>query len=236
MQERYLGDSHDFIKYALLRHLHRELGVRLGVNWYLTRPEDVDRADNNDGEKRHHLNRKEWRAGDVDLLVDISHFDDPANRHLVDIEKREILPIGTRYFDDVVPTAERSVWHDASIAALADTDVVFLDPDNGFEVPSMTRARSPKYALYSEAADHLRSGKTVVGIQFARQCDPIKRAAVIKGRLAETIGAIVPLPVIRGRVAPNILFFTMSPPCSLEPLRAALGSFSEQSGKVELIE
>ena len=55
MQERYLGDSHDFLKYALLRHLSGELGLRLGVDWYLTRPESVDCPGNNDGEKRQHL-------------------------------------------------------------------------------------------------------------------------------------------------------------------------------------
>ena len=27
MQERYLGDSHDFLKYALLQHLSRNLQV-----------------------------------------------------------------------------------------------------------------------------------------------------------------------------------------------------------------
>ena len=34
MRERYLGDSHDFLKYALLRHQSGELGLRLGVNGY----------------------------------------------------------------------------------------------------------------------------------------------------------------------------------------------------------
>jgi hypothetical protein len=33
MQLRYLGDSHDYIKFALLRHLHRSLNIRIGVNW-----------------------------------------------------------------------------------------------------------------------------------------------------------------------------------------------------------
>jgi len=42
MQEGYLGDSHDFLKYALLRRLHARTGMRLGVNWYRTEPEAVD--------------------------------------------------------------------------------------------------------------------------------------------------------------------------------------------------
>lgn len=145
------------------------------------------------------------------------------------------MPSGTRYFDEVVPTVDRRAWHEASMTALADADIVFLDPDNGFEVPSMTKARSPKYALYSEAADHFSNGKIVVGIQFARQCDPIKRAAAIMEKPAETIRAPVPLPLIRGRVAPNILFLTVSQPHSVEPLSRALSSFVDRSPKAQLI-
>ncbi|HEV2488092.1 MAG TPA: hypothetical protein VGT08_21400 [Terracidiphilus sp.] len=47
MQERYLGDVHDYIKFALLRHLEKALDVRIGVNWYLTDPEN-----NEDGGQR----------------------------------------------------------------------------------------------------------------------------------------------------------------------------------------
>ena len=32
MQERCLGDVHDYIKFALLRHLREALNVRIGVN------------------------------------------------------------------------------------------------------------------------------------------------------------------------------------------------------------
>ena len=45
MQERYLGNVHDYIKFALLRHLHTELKVRIGVNWYPTDPEKRRRRD-----------------------------------------------------------------------------------------------------------------------------------------------------------------------------------------------
>src|SRR4051794_2727494 len=44
-----LGDSHDFLKYAFLRHLHKAGGWRIGLNWYLTHHGEVDRPDSNDG-------------------------------------------------------------------------------------------------------------------------------------------------------------------------------------------
>ena len=58
MQEKYVGDTPDFVKYALLRALCVDNDdyppLRLGVNWYLTLGDEVDRADNMDGEMRHH--------------------------------------------------------------------------------------------------------------------------------------------------------------------------------------
>ena len=42
MQERYLGDVHDFFKYRFLRHLASETSYRIGLNWYRPRLEDVD--------------------------------------------------------------------------------------------------------------------------------------------------------------------------------------------------
>ena len=77
MQTRYLGNSHDFIKFALLRHVHRHCGLRLGVNWYLTSADEVDRHGSSDGEMRHHLTHLAWRAWDPDLLEAVRDFELP---------------------------------------------------------------------------------------------------------------------------------------------------------------
>lgn len=70
-----------------------------------------------------------------------------------------ILPAETIYFDDLVPTDERTRWHHSALGKLLQADLIFIDPDNGFEVISMTRRTTPKYALYSEARDYLEEGK-----------------------------------------------------------------------------
>lgn len=235
MQERYLGDSHDFLKYALLRHLNASLGVRLGVNWYLTKPEDVDRPGNNDGEKRHHLKGGIWHATDPDLLQGLRGFEDQAARSLTNVAAWGLLPPDTVYFDDEVSSVDRSGWHRRSLDALASTDLVFLDPDNGFEVQSMTRRTTPKYALFSEAQEHLAAGKVVVAIQFARQCDPVARAHMVRSELEDRCGSIARLPVVRGRVAPNILFLTLAPPAGSDVLSEALEAFASKCGKADLI-
>lgn len=235
MQERYLGDSHDFLKYALLRHLHASLGVRLGINWYLTQPEAVDRPGNNDGEKRHHLKGGVWHDTDPALLQGLRRFEDPASRMLDNVAAWGLLPPGTAYFADEVAPADRPGWHQRSLAALGSADLVFLDPDNGFEVASMSRRTTPKYALFSEAQEHFAAGKVVVAIQFARQCDPIARAQLIRSELEDRCGPIAKLPVIRGRVAPNILFFTLAPPAGSDAISEALSEFAGKCGKVDLI-
>lgn len=236
MQERYLGDSHDFLKYALLRHLHRELDVAIGVNWYLTLSEHVDRAGNNDGEKRHHLKGKEWPATDPDLFDRIAKFHDPAARVIGNIEAYGILPANTIYHADVLAHDTRDVWQAEALERLGKADLVFLDPDNGFEVPSMMRRTSPKYAFYDEAVEFARRGQAVVGIQFARQCDPVQRARSIRERLIDLVGDSGDLPVIRGRVAPNILFLAMAPEHMREGMRAALLSFAHRCHKAEVID
>ena len=54
MQERYLGDIHDFFKFIFLKFLSRNLEIKIGLNWYLVDPYKigVDEVKKNDGEKR----------------------------------------------------------------------------------------------------------------------------------------------------------------------------------------
>ena len=235
MQERYLGDSHDFLKYAFLRYLCEELDLLLGVNWYLAKPENVDRRDNNDGEKRHHLKGGAWRELDPDLFEKISGFEDPTERQLDRVAVWGVLPTSTLYYSENICSSERQVWHANSLKALEACDLVFLDPDNGFEVSSMTPRTAPKYALYAEAGDYARAGKLVVTIQFARQCDPVARACEVRDRFLSACGGGTVLPVVRGRVAPNILFVTFAPSKLAPDVRSSIKSFCSRSAKVELV-
>lgn len=236
MQERYLGDSHDFLKYALLRHLGKSLDLRIGVNWHLTTPDQVDRPGNNDGEKRHHLKGGVWRDADSELFEKIGKFDTAADRKLSNVAMWGILPPDTCYYAAQVPADGRGSWHQNAIAELQPADLIFLDPDNGFEVGSMTARTRPKYSLFSEAADYVAAGKSVVAIQFARQCDPIQRALDIRSKLVSLVGSPADCPVIRGRVAPNLLFFSIVSGANRDQWRRALLDFEMKCAKAEIIE
>ena len=236
MQERYLGDSHDFLKFALLRQLYSELRLRLGVNWYLTEPGEVDRPGNNDGEKRHHLKGGVWQNADPDLFDRIHRFESPANRVLANVAKWGLLPADTIYYDKPVASLEREAWHRQGVASLEAANLVFLDPDNGFEVKSMSVRTQPKYAFFAEVADYLAAGHVVVAIQFARQCDPVQRAIEVRKKLIDLYGRAASLPVVRGRVAPNLLFFALGPDSRLVEIKLALHDFVGKCQKAELID
>jgi hypothetical protein len=234
MQERYLGDSHDFVKYALLRHLAKVLNLTIGVNWYLTRPQDVDKASSKDGEKRFHLNGKKWQSWNPKLFELIEGFDAPSNRTIKRLGESDILPKPTVYFSRLLsPATDRAKWHQDAITTLTKAKLIFLDPDNGFEVPSMKPRTAPKYALYAEAADYFNKNKIVVGIQFARQRSPIKLANEVVGKLRRHALNSASLPVIRGRVSPNILFFILSRPTHAKKIRQALSSFANCSPRLD---
>lgn len=230
MQERYLGDSHDFVKYALLRYLRRELGLCLGVNWYLTDPAKVDPPKNEEhGNKRHHLKNGAWASLDQDLWNRIKKFNDPAERNLKNMNKDEILSKDTLYFAEEVSRVDRSGWHNRGLEALSQAGIVFLDPDNGFEVKSATGKRLSKYSRYDEAVAYYQKGKIVVAIQFARQCCPIKKARDVRAALYGRAEYQASLPVLRVRLAPNILFVFLAPPEQTNGLKRVLEEFVKKN-------
>ena len=55
MQQRYLGDIHDFQKFMFLKFLSCELKQKIGLNWYLVDPKKIGEKEVNkkDGEKRY---------------------------------------------------------------------------------------------------------------------------------------------------------------------------------------
>ena len=70
----------------------------------------------------------------------------------------------TVYYKEEVTVDRRAQWHADALQALADCDLVFLDPDNGLLVKSVGRrsAKSVKYVFDEELNDYLARGQSVV--------------------------------------------------------------------------
>lgn len=224
MQERYFGDAHDFVKFALLRHLQRALGVKVGINWYVAPPEA-----NGDGEHRGFLDNPQWHAWDAGLAEALSPFRHPAQRTLAAFSGAGILPADTPSFTEPVPAMDRRSWHQRALRAMTGAEVVFLDPDNGFLSPSMRPATASKYALFTEAADYRLLGKTVIGIQFAARVPAERQARDLRAAMASVCPSGIVLPILRTRVAPNTFFATVCPPAQAERTAQALLAFADTS-------
>ena len=80
MQERYLGDIHDFYKFLFVKHLAINLKVQIGLNWFLVDPKSIGKPEmkKNDGEKRNYLNNPK-----------ISSFDEKLSLELNDLIKKK---------------------------------------------------------------------------------------------------------------------------------------------------
>ena len=231
MQERYLGDVHDYVKWSLVIHLHNELNCKIGVNWYKTEPGMVDQPGNEHGNNRGYRNDPVWQNWNRELFRSLEPFQDSVYRKIDNFTREAVLPEGTVFAPNEYCTIEdRESWHKRAVSALDNAEIVFLDPDNGFQVRSWTRRTRPKYAMFTEAHDYFNHGKIVFGIQFVSKRDPIQRGREIRDLLMQDTDA-QSLPVLRARGAPNILFIFLCPREKSGGLKEALDSFVAKSPK-----
>jgi len=176
MQNRYTGDIGDFSKLGLLRAL-RSAGFSIGLNWYLT----PDETHNNDGLHVKYLDQEKFRACDEELWLGLKRIVEAGQREVRFMENDRILQAA--FFSECLDfrskgKQERSVcrdeWFGRSLAAMAESDIVCVDPDNGLVVPStLGRPKENKYVLPSELARYYAQGSSVIYYQHkARRKDP----------------------------------------------------------------
>ncbi|MFN3344235.1 MAG: hypothetical protein ACK412_01105 [Chloroherpetonaceae bacterium] len=160
MQNRYVGDIGDFGKYLLLKSVSSSF--RLGVNWCLVE----DETNNNDGKFIDYLNDdskcNEYKALDFNLYDALKAIVKNNQRHISSIKKSKVLDSKTQFFDDlrVSPLID---WHNRSLEHLKCSEIIFYDPDNGLEIPSVEIDDSPsrKYLFFKEVKAAYDAGKSI---------------------------------------------------------------------------
>ena len=175
MQNRYTGDIGDYGKLGLLRVLHSS-ELSIGVNWYLT----PDESHNGDGRHIGYLNKEQYQACDKQLWSELKRIVESEQREIAALENEDILQ-ATYYsqpFDFAGKTKSertklRSEWHKEAAAVLNNTEIVFVDPDNGLIVPSAEgTVKANKYVEPQELADYYSKGSSVIYYQHkARRND-----------------------------------------------------------------
>ena len=164
MKNQYVGDIGDFGKYALLRAFAKT-GVKVGVNWYLTEDDT-----SNDGKFTDYLKKDDFRRHAPEVFDELKKIADIRDKSVKNVEESGIIPEAVFYSDLLNPLGkpddreqERNAWFLESTYELANSELIYLDPDNGLLEESEPRKRgAEKYALPDEVEQYYRAGHNVV--------------------------------------------------------------------------
>lgn len=190
MQDRYAGDIGDYGKIGLLKAL-RAQGLLVGVNWY--RVDILDAEKKADGSFKQkdgkHLIPEKFKDCDLELANKLTAIATSIGRSINAIEKADLIPDAV-YFYEPVNIKDRTGWFARSLDALEGADVVFLDPDNGFQVDSVgiNSTKSVKYVLYDEVGKLIANQKSV--LVYSHRCRKQKDVYFdgICGKLQDSTG------------------------------------------------
>lgn len=166
MQDRYSGDIGDYVKLAILRAMAP--GQKLGVGWWLYPDEDH----NGDGRHVGYLDAPQsWRHLDPETFDHLKTLVSSGRRTVAELESEALLP-GATYFRELLPTAgppaarraARPLWFQRLNTALDTCDLIFLDPDNGFETSRFNpgAVKSGKSVALGELGALRRPGRALL--------------------------------------------------------------------------
>lgn len=214
MKNQYFGDVNDYRKYGLLRAILAGTGIRLGVCWMLTDPDN-----RKDGRHLGYLDKpRKFRAFDHELfdwLRRIIH--QFADRRTARIEATGLLPHAV-YFSELLldGNQHRKTWFANCRRQLDGSDLVFFDPDNGLERSVASgRRNSHKFLYWTEVRDTFSSGASVLVYQhFPREA----RASYIE-RLAARLQGKTGASAVFSFVTPHVLFLLAAQERHAEPFR-----------------
>lgn len=169
MQNRYVADIGDYGKYGLLRYIEKG-PLKLGVNWYLA----PDENHNADGKHISYLKQHKYSKFDSELYKILKRIITNGERDVKHIQASSIFLPTTVYYNKVLDFSSekdfrerkkaRDAWHNDAINAMESCDIVFLDPDNGLQVSSvsLTSSKGNKYVGNEELKEYCRQGKSVI--------------------------------------------------------------------------
>lgn len=217
MKDQYVGDVNDYVKYGLLRALR---GVAIGLWWMLT-PADGSR----DGSKTSYLRRPEvWRPLDPILFDLMEHVVTRARRSIRCIQESGLFP-HVRFWDEPVPAhpARRVAMFQEMLCFFSSCDLVFFDPDMGFQVPSVKahHPRSIQYLMWPEVRMAVDEGFSVVCFQYF----PRRPRLPFVSSTLEELSSLTHLPTAC-LWTPSVAFFVASQPGCWPSLESSLRSFA----------
>mgnify|MGYP001204554673 CR=1 FL=1 len=212
MQERYLGDIHDFKKFIFLKFLSLELNIKIGLNWFLVDPIDIGEKEikKNDGEKREYLLNQNYRVIDEKIFEEFKNLKEKKNRKIFNFTKKTHLKNYINFYNEKIDYHNREAWFDNSIKFFENQKVIFLDPDNGLMKKKKTPKISMKYVFIQEIKKYIFNNKTVIFSQFQSfNKSNLSYLDEMKNFLKINDIKLI-MPIVRNRTSPNTFFITLT--------------------------
>lgn len=240
MQERYLGDIHDFMKFFFIKFLSLKFNKKIGLNWYLINTDSLGLKEKElkDGERRNFLNNEYFKNLDYKIFNELLRLKEKNNRKIKYFEKNSHLKSYIKFFSEKIELQDRNLWFQSSIDYFKESDIVFLDADNGLIVDSIRdkSQKSKKYIQLSELKKLYNAGKTIIFTQF--QSYSLKHHPMLKKKvtqLKKEVNLNVNCPIIRNRSAPNTFYISIAQKNHVNALKNTISKFSKTNNWTELI-
>lgn len=152
MQDAFVGDIGDYGKYVLLRKITKN-NLSLAVNWY--------KIEKNNAYS--YLSKpEEYRNYDPALFDALNEIVNIQNKRTIEqIEKTGLL--NAVFYSDVL-CSNRDLWHQKALQVTKNSQIVFLDPDNGLETETMYRRKNggKEHVFWRELKDYYDRGQNVI--------------------------------------------------------------------------
>ena len=235
MQERYSGDIHDFFKLNFLEFMSDGLEEKIGLNWYLVKPELIGNSEvkKKDGEKRNFLTSQEFIKINPNLIEELKPFKNMKNRKIKKFSTNPKFNNFLKFYNSSLPLEHRKRWFYRSLIFFKDSKTIFLDPDNGISFKEQGK-KNIKYLNLSELHQYCTNGKTVTFTQF--QSFNTHHKIYIKKILMilEKNGLKSHYPIIRNRTGPNTFYITVGN-IKNDKYEFLIKSYAQKFDRVELV-
>ncbi|MFN9606450.1 MAG: hypothetical protein ACK6A7_23835 [Planctomycetota bacterium] len=203
MRDQYAGDISDYLKFAFLRAVAGGY-EKLGMAWYYLPGHDG----RPDGQHREYLEQPVWAALDDPLHLALQNL---PQRTVASLESLKIWPKATSFHRAPVGAPTRPEWVESMVADLDESDLIFLDPDNG-----LGQHRN-KHAHVADLMALQRPRRAMAIIKFpgrnmshAMQISSLHQQLFDAGfREPITLSTCVSIVGQNGRTVPRHRFFTL---------------------------
>jgi hypothetical protein len=209
MKDQYVGDVNDYRKYGLLRILNDGGRLKTSICWMLT-----DDDCRHDGGKIDYLDDPdEWRHHDPELFDQLNELVNIRRRREVRALQELSLFRNCSYYPEILRDqgAPRNIYFDEFFKKYVDqADLVFFDPDNGYQVGSVKRGRrgSSKYVYQEELRAAFERGSSILLYQHYPRSGRKRFAKA----LSTKIGACLGSKHVRTFGTPFVLFLLFQQP------------------------